>query len=146
MLVLSGNPFTQGRLKYSDRCSDNPEPTAKIYVQVGVGDSTDVILAQLDTGAPWSVLAPDMARKIGIVADDGDPARLSTRFGMKEGFLVRVPFRLIAEEGETLTKSGTFFISPDWPEGLSFLGYTGLLDSIRFAFDPPKNHFYFGEI
>ena len=59
---------------------------------------------------------------------------------------MRVPFRLIAEEGETLTKSGTFFISPDWPEGLSFLGYTGLLDSIRFAFDPPQNHFYFGEI
>ena len=36
-------------------------------------------------------------------------------------------------------KSGTIFVSPDWPEGLSFLGYTGLLDSIRFAFDPPKN-------
>lgn len=43
-----------------------------------------------------------------------------------------------------LTTVGTFFVSQDWPSGLTFLGYSGLLDSIRFALDPQANHFYFG--
>ncbi len=34
--------------------------------------------------------------------------------------------------------------SSDWPPGKTFLGYSGLLDSIRFALDPQRNHFYFG--
>lgn len=31
-----------------------------------------------------------------------------------------------------------------WPDGMSFLGYSGLLDSLRFAVDPQANDFYFG--
>lgn len=79
-----------------------------------------------------------------MVAEVGDPARLSTRLGIKTGFLVRVPFLLIAEEGESLETEGTFFVPVDWPSGTSFLGYSGLLDSIRFALDPMANDFYFG--
>jgi hypothetical protein len=50
----------------------------------------------------------------------------------------------LAEIGESYDTEGTFFISPDWPAGRTFLGYSGLLDSIRFALDPQANHFYFG--
>jgi hypothetical protein len=39
---------------------------------------------------------------------------------------------------------GMFFVSPDWPTDQTFLGYSGLLDGIRFALDPQANHFYFG--
>ena len=60
-----------------------------------------------------------------------------------EGHLVRIPIRFLADEGESYNTEGTFFISPDWP-GCTFLGYSGLLDSLRFAFDPQANHFYFG--
>jgi hypothetical protein len=64
--------------------------------------------------------------------------------GSKTGRLVRVGFSFVADEGEDLDTEGTFFVSPDWPRGLSFLGYSGLLDSVRFALDPQLNHFYFG--
>ena len=101
-------------------------------------------LAQLDTGAAWSVLSSRVVRDLGIDARLGDKVRLSTRFGSHEGRLVRVPFLLIAEEGESLESEGTFFVSNHWPVDLTFLGYSGLLDSIRFALDPQANHFYFG--
>lgn len=70
--------------------------------------------------------------------------KLSTRFGPMDGFLIRAPLTLIAEEGEDLHTEATFFVSAEWPERLSFLGYSGLLDSLRFAFDSQVNHFYFG--
>jgi hypothetical protein len=67
-----------------------------------------------------------------------------TPFGTIQGHLVRVPLILPADEGEDLALTGTFLISEDWPSGLTFLGYSGLLDSIRFALDPQANNFYFG--
>jgi hypothetical protein len=67
-----------------------------------------------------------------------------TPLGVIHGHLVRVPFTLPADEGEDLALTGTFLVSDDWPSGLTFLGYSGLLDSIRFALDPQANDFYFG--
>ena len=144
MLTLAGGAFTCGRAKFADSSPHVIEPTAKIYVRLRFGSLTQDLLAQVDTGAAWSVLAPDIAQRIGIPLEIGDLARLSTRFGSKTGRLVRVAFSFVADEGEDLDTEGTFFVSPDWPHGLSFLGYSGLLDSVRFALDPQKNHFYFG--
>jgi len=75
---------------------------------------------------------------------DGLQTQLSTRFGLIRGTLVSLKVTFVAGEGRSLDTFGTFFISPDWPPGRTFLGYSGLLDSIRFALDPQKNHFYFG--
>jgi hypothetical protein len=52
--------------------------------------------------------------------------------------------RLRLPDGDSLDTDGTFFVSADWPRRLSFLGYSGLMDSIRFAVDPLSNDFYFG--
>lgn len=144
MLKLDGNPFTRGRSRFSDHSPEWPEPTAKIYVKVRFGLLEDTFIAQLDTGAAWSILAPDTAGKLGVSVRSGDPMKLSTRFGPLGGFLIRAPLTLIAEEGEDLHTEATFFVSAEWPERLSFLGYSGLLDSLRFALDPQVNHFYFG--
>ena len=57
---------------------------------------------------------------------------------------MRVPLTFEADEGAPLVTEATFFVSADWPEGMTFLGYSGLLDSMRFALDPQANHFYFG--
>jgi hypothetical protein len=57
---------------------------------------------------------------------------------------VRVPFTFVADEGNSLATEATFFLAPDWPAGMNFLGYSSLLDSMRFALDPQANHFYFG--
>ena len=39
----------------------------------------------------------------------------------------------------------TVFVSPEWPEG-NFIGYSGLLERIRFAIDPGSNSFVFGAL
>jgi len=102
------------------------------------------MLAQIDTGAAWSVLSPDVASKLRIPLNAGNPAVLRTWLGRRQGRLVRIPFTFLADEGEPFPTDGTFFITPDWPEGMTFLGYSGLLDSIRFALDPQTNDFFFG--
>ena len=144
MLKLDGQRFTRGRSRFSDHSPEWPESTAKIYVKVRFGLLEDIFLAQLDTGAAWSILAPDTAGKLGLPIESGNPMKLSTRFGSVNGFLIRVPLTLIAEEGEDLHTEATFFVSAEWPDRLSFLGYSGLLDSLRIALDPQANHFYFG--
>ena len=124
--------------------ADRREPTAKVYVRVRFDGISRLILAQLDTGAPWSVLAPDVAGELGLLDQPGTRIRLRTSLGVKDGILVRIPLKLMADEGDSLDVDGSFFVTPDWPEGMTFLGYSGLLDSIRFALDPQVNDFYFG--
>ncbi len=142
--MLHDDRFTCGRANYSDNSPLYLEPTAKVFVKVRFRGLSQPFLALVDTGAAWSVLAPDLAQAAGVTVEDGDPADLSTRFGLKRGHLVKVPFTIVADDGEPLNTEGTFFVAPDWPSGQVFLGYSGLLDSIRFALDPQANHFYFG--
>lgn len=141
--MLPGPRFTSGRSKFSDHVSDIDEITAKIYVKVRFDDG-EPILAQLDTGAAWSILDPYALDVMDLPLDWLGPAKMSTRFGRLDGHLARTPVTFQAEEGEPLTVMGTFFISRDWPLRMTFLGYSGLLDAIRFALDPQSNDFYFG--
>jgi len=144
VLKLDGRTFTSSRSKYSDHVPHRLEPTAKIYVRVVFEGMDRVVTAQLDTGAAWSILGSETAERLGLFSEPGEKVRMRTSFGIKEGLLVRVPLKIMADEGESLDVIGTFFVAPDWPEGLNFLGYSGLLDSIRFALDPEVNDFYFG--
>lgn len=144
MLKLDGRPFTQGRSRYFDRLQIRLEPTAKVYVRILLGGLDRFVTAQLDTGAAWSVLGSEIAEELGLFDASGEVTCLKTSLGVKQGTLLRVPLKILADQGESLDVDGTFFVSPDWPEGLTFLGYSGLLDSIRFALDPQVNDFYFG--
>lgn len=143
-LKLGEADFTRGRSTFRDHLDELLEPTAKVYVPILVGAFKPMVLAQLDTGAAWSVLDPVVARSLGLFYTGGLLTRLETRFGSQEGRLVRVPIQFIADHGTSLDTEATFFISPDWPPGRTFLGYSGLLDAMRFALDPQANHFYFG--
>jgi hypothetical protein len=136
--------FALGRSRFADHRPEVFEPTAKIYVKIRVADLPGVQLAQLDTGAAWSVLSTDLAQALGVLEGDGERLTLSSRFGTHDGYLIRLAVTFLAEEGEALKTDGTFFVSADWPSPVTFLGYSGLLDSIRFALDPQANHFYFG--
>ena len=144
MLRFSRGLFATGRSKFLDRVAWHHEPTAKIYVEILFDGLVQTVHAQVDTGAAWSILSPDLAGEAGIHAEEGRPVILSTRFGLQRGHILRIPFSIVADEGESLETEGTFFISPDWPPRQVFLGYSGLLDSIRFALDPQVNDFYFG--
>lgn len=145
MLRLGRLDFACGRSTFRDSLKDVPEPTAKIFVKVCLnGHFRSSVYAQVDTGAAWSVLDPTVAANFGFLDRPGEPMILSSRIGRRKGVLVRVPIRFLADDGEPFDTEGTFFVCPDWPAGLNFLGYSGLLDSIRFALDPQANHFYFG--
>jgi hypothetical protein len=145
VLRLGDTFFTRGRSRFRDHSPQLLESTAKVYVRVRILGYPDELLAQLDTGAAWSVLSPDVAEALGVLDSSEPPViQLQTRFGRHTGALVRIPISLVADEGESCEKEAVFFVSPDWPPGQSFLGYSGLLDSIRFALDPQANDFYFG--
>jgi hypothetical protein len=55
-LKLGKADFTQGRSTFRDHLEELLEPTAKVYVPILVGAFKPIVLAQLDTGAAWSVL------------------------------------------------------------------------------------------
>jgi hypothetical protein len=146
MLVRqNGTPFTVGRSRFLDRASGSHEPAAKIFVKIEPESLGVVILAQLDTGAPWSILEPEVADALSLLNGEGAPARISTRRGEFDGRLQRTRLSIVADEGESLGVEATVWVSPEWPER-SFLGYGGLLERIRFAVDPDDNSFYFGPI
>jgi hypothetical protein len=104
------------------------------------------MLAMVDTGAAYSVLDADVADELGAFDDAGVPEiELSTRHGPLRGRLVRREMWIIAEEGPTLGVEATFWVSSDWTFG-HVLGYSGLLERIRFAVDPLVSRFYFGAV
>jgi hypothetical protein len=149
MLKLDKVDFTCGRAVFVDSLKDLEEPTAKVFVKICLEGRIDAgFYAQLDTGAAWSVLDPAIAKGLGLIGTGSSrtllTTRLRTRFGTFTGNLIPLDLTFLAKDGRHLDTSAHFFITPDWPEGRTFLGYSGLLDSIRFALDPQRNHFYFG--
>jgi hypothetical protein len=50
---------------------------------------------------------------------------------------------IVTDEGESCEVDATLFASREWVYG-NFVGYSGLLERIRFAVDPGTNDFSFG--
>lgn len=143
MLILDGEPFTSGQSRFFDQHPRFPEPSAKVYVQVKFAGLGGTWIAQVDTGAAFSILEADVAASLGLLGLQGPWTRLSTRLGVLTGQLIYLPVTLVADEGESLDVDAQFFVSPEWRGG-TFLGYTGLLAHLRIALDSPANLFYFG--
>ncbi len=101
-------------------------------------------MALLDTGGHYCILSKDVAASIqGHFGECLDEVDLRTAYGLIRGKLYRHRITLIAEAGDSLDIDATVFVSPEW-RWSSFLGYTGILDRIRFAADSPANEFFFG--
>jgi hypothetical protein len=146
MLKRNEQDFTTGSSRFFDESLGAPELTPKVYVRVGFPSvqRRKPTLAQLDTGAAWSVLQLDIAEELDLLDGRGELVRMQTAVGTLQGRLERVPLILIADQGISLELQATFFVSRRW-HGETFLGYTGLLDKLRIALDSPANQFYFGE-
>ena len=93
---------------------------------------------------PGRFLNPEVADDLELFDRDGETVTISSRVGTVEGKLVRARTTLVAEDGDSLEVDSTVFVSRDWPAG-NFIGYSGLLERIRFALDPQANAFMFGE-
>src|SRR5262245_39803905 len=106
MLVLNGESFTCGQSKFFDQHPRFVEPTAKIFVNIEIPGLTRRFLAQIDTGAAYSVLEAQIAEELGLFRQKGHTARISTRIGTFNGRLVRIPLTLVADEGTSLDVEG----------------------------------------
>jgi predicted aspartyl protease len=133
--------FVSGAITFLDSWDENDR------IVIPVKFDEEIILAIVDTGAPYCVLAPNVADRIGIDRTAGHQPRggLSTRFGTIRGWLCRVPVVLEAEIGEGVAFETTVFIPDDeWPDDRNFIGLSNFLFQLRFAIDPQENLFYFG--
>lgn len=111
-----------------------------------------IVHAIVDTGAPWCVIDPAIARQVGAVAHaDYEPdEKLMIRGMLYKGRLLRMGISLEAEQGHSLNIGATVFVpmlrpGDTWPHP-NFIGLDGFLSRIRFAIDPAENTFYFGPI
>ena len=66
--------FATGKARFNDVGAQSQEPTAKVYVPIIVGELQ--ILAQLDTGAAWSVLPSEICEALDLLNGDGPPVRV----------------------------------------------------------------------
>src|SRR4051812_40730364 len=143
--LIDGSSFTVGRSQFVDHANDQPEATAKIHVKVCFGALGIVTHAQIDTGAAWSMLNSEIAEELSLLNGGGLERTVRTSEGAVSGRLERVELILVADrgQGDSLTIEATFLVSAQWTRQ-TFLGYSGLLDHLRFAVDPQRGWFYFG--
>lgn len=135
-----------GACDYSDFYPGRKEPLARIYVPFRAQGAALRFMGLLDTGGHFFILNPQVIDLIaGSLSGGHDETSLLTAQGRLSGRLYRHRIELLAEEGDDLSLEATLLVSPDW-QGPSVLGYTGVLDRIRFAVDPESNRFYFGPL
>ena len=148
LLFANGETFAKGAIAYDYEPAIASETSNRIILQVQIqGIKTRAVV---DTGAPYVICAPDIARRAGI-----DPAsalkkdRMLIRQMRLDGFVYRLNLTLKAEVGEDLNVDATVFV-PEveefWGDFPSFIGLAGFLERIRFAIDPNTDTFYFGQL
>ncbi len=139
-------PFAMGAATYVVSGENEEEQRVTVNVEIE-GLST---MAILDTGAPYSICEPELAKEINF--DPSEAIRdttISTWAGEIKGSIYRANFSLMADDGESLFLDAPVFVpdlegqdfAPDFPP--SFIGWIGCLQSIRFAVDPSSDTFYF---
>ncbi len=105
-----------------------------VYCTLGSLVGPDVAL--WDTGALFSIISPARAR---LLERDLGPREaaigIDTRWGLKRGFLRRLPIKLSAVRGADLTVDSTVLALDDPWEGPTVLGLCGFMDRLRFALD-----------
>ena len=71
--TLDGADFATGRARFLDEDANALEGTAKIFVKIEPSNLGFPVLAQLDTGCPWSILKPEIAEAIQLMDEEGQP-------------------------------------------------------------------------
>ncbi len=139
-----GRAFATGAAQYLESAPENPEESAKVYIEVQFDGAALPVLAQVDTGAVYCIPGSEVMDQLRPhLVDSLGPATLSTRLGRFKGELYLHSIRLLAHEGDALDVDVVLFVCPDWL-GPCFLGYAGALDRLRSAIDPAASRFCFG--
>lgn len=151
MLLAFANsePFAIGVTDYLYQPTSK-ETDNRIFLQIEIEDV--LATAVLDTGSPFVICAPDVAKRIGVQQDpQRGTQRILIRGLWREGQLHRLRLTFVATEGQSLDVQATVFIpnvteEESWGDLPSFIGLSACLERIRFAVDPGEDRFYFGPI
>lgn len=148
--VLISGGFAAGVTGYRDHYPGQ-ERFSRVVLPVVVEERLTVP-AIVDTGAPWCILDPAIARQLGptVRAEYTPDEKLLIRGIEYKGKLLRMALSLEAEHGDRLDVQATVFVptlppGDTWPHP-NFIGLDGFLNRVRFAIDPAENAFYFGHI
>lgn len=152
MLQFSdGETFALGAIQYLYAPATANETTNRIQLPILLEIEKSVeVFAVLDTGAPYPILDPTIAKTIGFSSELAiDRISMLVRGKKLEGSLIRLNITLVADRGQDLTVDATTFV-PDsefaWDNFPCFIGLSGFLERIRFAIDPNTDTFYFGSL
>ena len=132
-----GHPWCTGWARYE---VERPFGKSRVVVAARCRvDGIDTVeQALLDTGAQWSLIGGELAELVRPIAVHLElpPLPFTTRLGTLSGSCVRIPIVLVADEGEDLVVESTVYLMPQWTGPSVVLGYRGLLERVRLAFDP----------
>ncbi len=122
---------------------------SRLLIRVAI--EGQIVVAVVDTGAPYFVCEPALAAMLAPrLTDPLEAARLKIRGIEYRGMLYLLSVTFEASQGEDLRTLATIFIPQLDPwqmwELPSFVGLTGMLDRLRFAVDPDASLFYFGPL
>lgn len=146
MLTFStGETFATGAMIYGYHPYSDGDLSARIILPILVeGNLTNAIL---DTGAPYLICSPSLARQLGLDPETAlSHHQMLIRGYRVRGSLHRLSLTLLATGGDSLAFEAISFI-PDLNENFefpTFVGLLGCLEWIRFAIDPSTYTFYFG--
>jgi hypothetical protein len=142
----AGQPFATGVTTYLYQPASG-DFTNRIVLQVSIGDVlTEAIV---DTGSPYVVCPPRIAREIGLDSSAAlDVANLKIRGFTLKGELHHLNVLFHAVEGEPLMVEATVFVPDDqhtqtYGDLPGYIGFMGCLERMRFAVDPEEDRFYF---
>ena len=141
--ALIDTGFAQGVTQYDEIVPGRAGSRIVLWVSLADGTLHPFVL---DTGCPWSILHPAIARLLGNQLDRVErlPGALRVLDGSYRGWLCRTPVVIMASSGDSLEVCPTLFV-PDESEWShpNYLGMQTFLDYIRFAVDPAEKTFYF---
>ena len=146
----NGELFAIGAIQYLYQPATFGETTPRILLRVIVEGIP--VIAIVDTGAPYVLCSPLVARRLRIDRTFAlGTERILIRGVWITGRLHRMHLQFRAEEGDNLDIDVTAFVpDPEWEEGWDdlpfFIGLSGCLERMRFAFDPNNDMFYFGPV
>ncbi len=148
MLQLNPN-FLCGVTRFADKVRHE----SRVVIPISLMEYDEIIWAIVDTGATYSIIAPNLAQDLGMHPETCQyETTLMTKWGRIKGQLCRIPVRIdtLKIEGQETTGiefEPNFFIpdfSEPWEDDLHFIGVHNFLFNIRVAIDPEDNLFYFG--
>jgi hypothetical protein len=148
LIFPNGEDFATGATQYSYQPATVGETTNRIILPIEIeGIFTSAVV---DTGAPYVICEPRVAKQIGFDSDFAlEKITMLIRGRLLEGNLTRFNIRLVATSGNNLDVDATVFVpvvEEYWGNLPSFIGLTGFLERIRFAVDPSSDTFYFGKL